>query len=96
LALQKALRQGLGLARMPLFVVGEDLARGTLVEVLPEWELPELGIFALTTSREQLPRKTRAFIDFFRARIGDPPYWERSAAPPAKRASRHRIATRRS
>jgi len=44
--------------------------------VLPDWELPEQGIHAVTTTREGLPRKTRAFVDFFRERIGDPPAWE--------------------
>jgi DNA-binding transcriptional LysR family regulator len=77
LALRIALLQGLGLAHMPYFVVGEDLSSGALVRVLPEWTLVEHGIFALTAERELLPRKTRAFIDFLRARIGDVPYWER-------------------
>lgn len=76
LALREAALQGLGIARMPLFVVGEDLAKGRLQQVLPGWELPEQGIFAITTARELQPRKTRAFIDFFRARIGQPHYWE--------------------
>jgi DNA-binding transcriptional LysR family regulator len=77
LALREALLAGVGLARIPSFVVYEDLAAGRLVRVLPRWELPRLGIFAVTTAREYLPRKTRAFVDFLRARIGDPPYWER-------------------
>jgi len=81
LALHQALKDGLGIARIPLFVVGDDLARGRLVRVLPEWTLPEQGIFALTTARDYLPRKTRAFIDYFRERIGDRPYWEGPAPP---------------
>lgn len=81
LALHNALLQGLGLGRIPWFVVGEDLARGRLVQVLPEWELPAHEVHALTTSREHLPRKTRAFIEFFRGRIGNPPYWERGLPP---------------
>lgn len=84
LALRNALLQGLGLAHVPYFVVGEDLARGALVRVLPEWTLPEHGMFALTVEREFMPRKTRAFIDFFRERIGDPPYWERGLATRAE------------
>ena len=40
---------GLGLARIPWFVVGEDLARGRLVQVLPGWELPAHEVHALTT-----------------------------------------------
>jgi len=79
LALRNALLQGLGLAHVPYFVVGEDLARGALVRVLPEWQLVEHGIFALTTEREFTPRKTRAFIDFLRQRIGDPPRWEQAS-----------------
>lgn len=76
LALQRALLDGLGIARIPWFVAGQDLAAGRLLRVLPDWHLPEQGIYALTSAREHLPRKTRAFIDFFRERVGDPPYWE--------------------
>jgi DNA-binding transcriptional LysR family regulator len=83
LALRQALLQQLGIARLPLFIAGEDLASGRLVRVLPDWELPDQGIHALTTAREHLPRKTRAFIDFFRARLGEEPYWERGLLAPA-------------
>jgi DNA-binding transcriptional LysR family regulator len=83
LALRDALLQGLGLARIPWFVVGEDLARGRLVRVLPDWDLPAQEVHALTTTREHLPRKTRAFIDHFRGRLGSPPYWERGLAGPS-------------
>jgi DNA-binding transcriptional LysR family regulator len=83
LVLRRALLQGLGLARIPWFVVGEDLAKRRLAQVLPEWELPAQDIHALTTSREYQPRKTRAFVEFFRSRLGTPPYWERGLAAPA-------------
>ena len=83
LALRQAVLQGLGLARLPLFSVGDDLAAGRLVRVLPAWAMPEQSIYALHTSRDHLPRKTRAYIDFFRARIGERPYWERGRPPPS-------------
>ena len=51
LALRIAVLQGLGLARIPLFAVGEDLAHGRLVQVLPGWELGAQDVHALTTSR---------------------------------------------
>jgi DNA-binding transcriptional LysR family regulator len=76
LALEVAVHQGLGLARLPEFIVGKQLSEGTLVRVLPDWSLPEQGIFALTTTRDQIPRKTSAFIEFFRERLGAPAYWE--------------------
>jgi DNA-binding transcriptional LysR family regulator len=66
--------------RIPLFIVGADLKNGRLVEVLPEWKLAEQGIHAITTAREA-PRKTRAFVEFFRAWLGDPPYWQRGGVP---------------
>lgn len=78
LALRDAVLQGLGVARVPLFVVGDELASGKLVRVLPRWALPEQGIYVVTTAREFQPRKTRAFIDFFRARLGPRPPWERA------------------
>ncbi len=83
LALHQALLQGLGVARIPHFIVGADLASGGLTQLLPEWRSPELGIFALTTARDHVPRKTRAFIEFFRERVGEPPYWERGDRAPS-------------
>jgi DNA-binding transcriptional LysR family regulator len=80
LALHQALLQGLGLARIPSFIVGQDLARGRLVEVLPEWRSPEQGIHTITTARDYIPQKTRAFVEFFRTRIGEPAYWESGRA----------------
>lgn len=77
LALRDAALQGLGVARVPLFVVAQELASGALVRVLPRWALPEHGMYVVTTAREYQPRKTRAFIDFFRARLGARPPWER-------------------
>lgn len=87
LALHQAVLQGLGVARIPRFVVGEDLRKGRLVQVLPRWELPEQGIYAITTTRDFVPKKTHAFVEFLRERIGAPPYWERGAA---RRPSRKR------
>lgn len=86
LALREAALQGLGIARIPLFVVGEDLARKRLVRVLPRWNFSEQGIYAVTTARQYQPRKTRAFIEFLRERIGDPPSWEKAARRPGTRA----------
>ena len=87
LALHRALHQHLGLARIPLFIVGEDLAKGRLVQVLPDWHFPEQTVHALTTSRDALPRKTQVFIEFFRKWVGAPPYWESGRAPNVRPSS---------
>ncbi|MBL8743708.1 MAG: LysR family transcriptional regulator [Myxococcales bacterium] len=84
LALHRAIGLGLGIGRLPTFIAGADLASGRLVEVLPEWKLADQGIYAVTTTRDYLPKKTQAFIEFFQARLGEPPYWEpRGRAGPA-------------
>ncbi len=83
LALQQAVHQGLGIARIPWFIVGEDLTKERLVRVLPQWEAPEEGIFAVTTQRDYTPHKTRSFIDFLRSRLGATPYWERGRPAPS-------------
>ena len=64
----------------------DDRARHALRARAPLGAIESLegaqDICALTTSREYLARKTRAFIDFFRGRVGSPPYWERGLAAP--------------
>jgi len=81
LALRAAALEGLGIARIPLFAAGDELRAGTLRQVLPGWELPAHALQAVTTSRE-LPHRVRLFVERFRARLGNPPYWETGATPP--------------
>lgn len=55
---------GLGIIMQPSFLVGEDLAAGRLVEILPECRCPEVGIYAVYPSRKYLSMKVRALVDF--------------------------------
>jgi DNA-binding transcriptional LysR family regulator len=66
--LDSALR-GLGIAMLPVYSVVDDLRRGTLVQVLPKWRSPEIGIFALLPSRRFVDAKTRAWIDLLKAEL---------------------------
>jgi DNA-binding transcriptional LysR family regulator len=56
--------QDQGVILQPDFLVGEDLRRGDLVEVLPDFRSIEIGIHAVYASRKHLPIKTRHLIDF--------------------------------
>jgi DNA-binding transcriptional LysR family regulator len=56
--------QHLGLVLQPTFLVGEHLASGALVEVLPRYRSAELGIYAVYPSRKQLSPKVRHLVDF--------------------------------
>jgi DNA-binding transcriptional LysR family regulator len=55
---------GVGLMRQPMFICGEDLRNGRLVEVLPEYKSYDLGIYAVYPSRKHLSAKVRSFVDF--------------------------------
>ena len=44
---RSALIAGLGVQRLPLSEVEDDLAAGRLVQLLPEWSLPTLNIYAV-------------------------------------------------
>lgn len=76
-ALREALIAGLGICQMPTFIVGEDLAQGRLVELLPDYRLPEHAIYAVYPERKHVPAKVTAFVDFLLAQLGgERPYWD--------------------
>lgn len=53
-----------GVILQPTFLVGEDLAAGRLVELLPEYRSLELGIYAIYPTRKHVAPKVRVLIDF--------------------------------
>lgn len=53
-----------GVILQPTFLVGEDLAAGTLVELMPEFRSIELGIYAVYPTRKHVSPKVRALIEF--------------------------------
>lgn len=56
-----------GLILQPTFIVGADLAAGTLREVLPQYRSLTLGIHAVYQSRKHLTPKVRLLVDFLAA-----------------------------
>ncbi|NKJ44474.1 LysR family transcriptional regulator [Novosphingobium sp. SG720] len=78
---------GVGLALLPTWLVGEEIAAGRLVAVLGGWQadiarpgalpLGDVGIHAVTLPDRRGMAKVRLFVDFLAARFGTPPYWER-------------------
>ncbi|QYY30762.1 MULTISPECIES: LysR family transcriptional regulator [Cupriavidus] len=79
--IRDALVAGMGIALKSTWDVGALLRSGQLVTVLDEYPvLPAVSIWAVYPSRHLVPAKTRAFVDFFAARFGNPPYWDRDRA----------------
>lgn len=62
---KSAIMAGLGIWHIPLSEIEAELAAGTLVEVLPDWHLPELGIYAVWPDIGPQKALTRRLIDFF-------------------------------
>ena len=76
-ALRQAIIGGSGIARLPTFIVGPDLASGRLVKLLPQHQMPTQSLFAIFPERSHLPIKVRLFLDFIIDRLRDDnPEWE--------------------
>ena len=69
---------GQGVIWQPTFLVGDDLRSGKLVQVLPEYRLPDIDVLALYPSRRHLSARVRAMIDFLVDAFGGLPPWDRA------------------
>ena len=76
-AILVALREGIGIGRLPTFVAGPDLREGNLVRILESYHIPDHTFYAVFPERQYLPAKVRAFLDFSINYFGgDQPYWD--------------------
>lgn len=75
-ALRDAAVKGIGIAQLPTFIVGKDIAENRLQVVLPAYEPDDLTIHALYAPNRYLAAKTRVFIDFLVDRFGKTPSWD--------------------
>jgi DNA-binding transcriptional LysR family regulator len=53
-----------GIIFQPTFLIGPHLKSGALVELMPEFRGPELGIYAIYPTRKLVSPKVRMLIDF--------------------------------
>jgi DNA-binding transcriptional LysR family regulator len=67
---------GQGVALLPTFLVGQDIAAGRLRVLLADHPAPESGIYALYAANRFLAAKVRVFIDFLVTRLGPSPQWD--------------------
>jgi DNA-binding transcriptional LysR family regulator len=68
--LAEAAAQGLGMTSQPDFIVGDYLASGRLEEILADFPMPELGIYAMLPSNRQIPHRVRVLMDDLATRLG--------------------------
>jgi DNA-binding transcriptional LysR family regulator len=64
-----ALRAGLGIAVLPNFIVGDDLAEGRLEAILAEWSPPPVSLHLLTPPGVARSARVSLFADFLSERF---------------------------
>ncbi|HDR9002276.1 TPA: LysR family transcriptional regulator [Burkholderia vietnamiensis] len=69
LALRAAAVAGVGVVQLPTMMVRDELARGELVNVLPDWAPRREIVHAVFASRRGLLPGVRALLDFLAARF---------------------------
>jgi DNA-binding transcriptional LysR family regulator len=83
-ALLGAALDGLGIALLPTWLIGDDVRTGRLTTLLPAWEAliapgPERAIWGVYPPKKVVAPKVKAFLAFLSDRFGKPPYWDRQA-----------------
>jgi DNA-binding transcriptional LysR family regulator len=63
-ALCQAAALGMGITQAPELSVATYLAQGQLVEILPDYRIPSLNIYATYLQRRFMPAKLTTFVDF--------------------------------
>jgi DNA-binding transcriptional LysR family regulator len=75
-AVKQMALQGGGIALLSDFMIGDDLASGALLRVLPEWQTRPTEIHAVYPARQNLPPRLTLFLDHL-AKALNPPPWTR-------------------
>ncbi|MFJ5401115.1 LysR family transcriptional regulator [Pectobacterium sp. 21LCBS03] len=59
--------QGIGIAKLPLYLAAPHLENGSLIHLLPDYKSHEMGIYGVYTSRQFMSKALRALLDFLSA-----------------------------
>ncbi|MDN3397508.1 LysR family transcriptional regulator [Psychrobacter sp. APC 3426] len=68
--------KGQGIVFIPTFIAYKRLAKGELVPILQQYQLPTLNAYAVYPKNRFLSQRCRYLIDFIAERFGDNPYWD--------------------
>jgi DNA-binding transcriptional LysR family regulator len=78
-SLLQAACAGAGVALLPTYLAASRIRAGELVDVLPDAQPRELGIYAVYTSRRHMPAALRVLLDFLAQRFAPLPLWDSPA-----------------
>ena len=72
IAIRQVVREGVGLALLADWTIAEDLRNGSLVKVLPKWEVAgssfDSAVWLVSPSRAYVPEKVRVFSELLQDR----------------------------
>jgi LysR family transcriptional regulator, regulator for bpeEF and oprC len=66
-----AVSAGLGIAQLPLFMIGDALETGELVQLCPDWNREPLPLYVVYPPTRHLSNKVRVFVDWLAKLLGD-------------------------
>lgn len=69
----EAAAQGLGITCQPDFITDNFIAAGRVEEILADFPMPELGVYAMLASNRHVPYRVRALMDFLAAGLAPAP-----------------------
>jgi len=75
LAIKDAAVAGMGIARLPLWMVDTEIKGGSLRLVLEHVPLPTFGIYAVFPSAKRIPEKVKLFVDYVKSDFASVPYF---------------------
>ncbi|MBF0128198.1 MAG: LysR family transcriptional regulator [Magnetococcales bacterium] len=80
-AVRAAARAGVGVAILPDFLIEGDLEANTLMALLPEFDMPPVGVYAVYPANPHISAKVRKFIDFLLDRFDKKSGWRTTGDP---------------
>jgi DNA-binding transcriptional LysR family regulator len=67
---------GLGIIVQPTFLIGEEVRRGDLVRLLPDYRAHDIDVLAVYPSRRHVSAKVRVMVDFLVEAFAKPQGWD--------------------
>ena len=61
----------------PYYMLAEEIEQGLLEVVLPAYEPPGLHVYAMYSSRKNLPMRVQVFLEFLKEWARRPKVWSR-------------------
>jgi len=77
-ALKEAAMAGMGISMHPYYMIADEIERGDLQVVLPEYVPSGLDVYAIYSSRKNLPMRVQVFLEFLKEWARTPKSWSRS------------------